>query len=302
MCKKLCIVFLMTITLLSIWNQSLSAHAAKAFDTGEVDEFVTGYLERNGLPGASIVVVKDGNIVYEKGYGHDSKGESITENSLMRIASGSKSFTAFAVLRLVAEEKIQLDDQVVKFLPKVTLDDPRWKEVTVRQLLSHTSGMPNPTIIAPANNLNDGVDRLHDWKLQAQPGEKYAYSNPNYWILAFLVEKVSGMKFSDYLKQKVFSPLGMDDSFTAVNSGDSVQGLSKGYVTVYGTAIPWTELEQMFLGAGGVVTTASDVGKWLAMHTNDGRSESDEQLLSKSYCRNLIPSNKEVKNTVLVGR
>jgi CubicO group peptidase (beta-lactamase class C family) len=92
---------------------------------------------------------------------------------------------------------------------------------------------------------------------------------------------VSGIEFTDYLKQKVFSPLGMTDSLTAVNSGDPVQGLPKGYVTSYGTAMPWTELEQMFMGAGGVVTTASDMGKWLSMHTNEGKNEVGEQLLSK---------------------
>jgi CubicO group peptidase (beta-lactamase class C family) len=279
--KKLGIIFLIVVILLNLWNTSLSAQAAESFDTADVDEFVTNYLERNGLPGASIVIVKDGKLVYEKGYGHDSDGEPITGKSLMRIGSVSKSFTAFAVLQLVDEGKIQLDDPVVKHLPEVKLDDSRWNQVTIRQLLSHTSGIPNPTIVASANNIKAGVDRLHDWKLQSNPGEKYAYSNPNYWILAFLVEKVSGIEFTDYLKQKVFSPLGMTDSLTAVNSGDPVQGLPKGYVTAYGTAMPWTELEQMFMGAGGVVTTASDMGKWLSMHTNEGKNESGKPLLSK---------------------
>jgi CubicO group peptidase (beta-lactamase class C family) len=276
--KKLGIILLMTIIFLQL---PLSVQAAEALDTEDVDEFVTNYLDRNGLPGAAIVVVKDGKVVYEKGYGHDSEGNTLTEKSLLRIGSVSKSFTAFAVLQLVDEGKIQLDDPVVKHLPEVTLDDPRWDEVTIRQLLSHTSGVPNPVIVGPANTIKAGVDRLHNWKLQSNPGEEYAYSNPNYWILAFLVEKVSGIEFPDYLKQKVFSPLGMNDSLTVVNSGDPVQGLPKGYVTAYGTAIPWTELEAMDAGAGGVVSTASDMGKWLAMHTNEGKNELGEQLLSK---------------------
>ena len=281
MCKRLCIAFLLAISLFNLWSQPLSAQAAGSFDTTKVDEFVTNYLERNGLPGASIVVVKDGEIEYEKGYGHDSDGKPITEKSLMRIGSVSKSFTAFAVLQLVDEGKIQLDDPVVKYVPEVKLDDHRWKEVTIRQLLSHTSGVPNPIIVAPANNIIAGVERLHDLKLQSNPGEKYAYSNPNYWILAFLVEKVSGINFPNYLKQKVFSPLEMNDSLTTVNSDDPVQELPKGYVTAYGTAIPWAELEQMDLGAGGVISTASDMGKWLSMHTNEGKIKSEEQLLSR---------------------
>ncbi|WP_242634607.1 serine hydrolase domain-containing protein [Bacillus timonensis] len=259
----------------------VNVHAAGSFKTEDVDKFVTNYLERNGLPGASIVVVKDGKSVYEKGYGHDSEGQPLTENSLMRIGSASKSFTAFAVLQLVDEGKIQLDDPLINYLPEVKLDDSRWKEVTVRQALSHTSGIPNPVIVPPANNVKAGVERMNDWKLQSNPGEKYYYSNGNYWLLALLVEKVSGMEFSQYLKQKVFSPLGMNDSITTVNSGDVVKGLPKGYVTAYGTAIPWTELEAMNMGAGSIISTAADMGKWLSMQTNEGRTKTGKQLLSK---------------------
>ena len=281
MCKKLGILLLMTSIFVQLWYLPLSTQAAEPLDTGDIDEFVTDYIERNGLPGASVVVVKDGELVYEAGYGHDSEGEPITEKSLMRLASVSKSITAFSVLQLVDDGKIQLDDPVLNYLPELTINDARWKQVTVRQLLSHTSGMPNPIIVAPANTLKEGVERIHDWKLQSQPEEKYAYSNANYWILAYLVEEISGIEFSQYLKQKVFSPLGMNDSLTTVSSKDFVQGLPKGYVTAYGTAIPWTELEEMNMGAGSVISTASDMGKWLAMHTNEGGNESGEQLLSK---------------------
>ncbi|MGF7015453.1 serine hydrolase domain-containing protein [Ornithinibacillus bavariensis] len=245
-----------------------------------IDVFINNYLERNGLPGASIVVVKDGKLVYEKGYGHDSEGKPITEKSLMRIGSASKSFTAFAVLQLVDEGKIQLDEPVINYLPEVKIDDSRWNKVTIRQLLSHTSGLPNPVIVPPASNLKEGVERLNDWQLHANPGEKYYYSNGNYWVLALLVEEVSGIEFSQYLEQKVFSPLGMNDSLTTGNSRDFVQGLPKGYVTAYGIAVPWTELEAMNMGAGSIISTASDMGKWLSMQTNQGKSRTGEQLLS----------------------
>lgn len=281
--KKVGFIFLFIILLMPMFHLPFSVlvQAAQPFKTEDIDKFVTNYIERNGLPGASIVVVKDGKLVYEKGYGHDSEGKPITEKSLMRIGSTSKSFTAFAVLQLVDEGKIQLDEPVVKYLPKVKMDDSRWKEVTIRQLLSHTSGIPNPIIVPPASNLKSGVERLNDWKLQSNPGEKHYYSNANYWVLAHLVEEVSRIEFSQYLKQKVFSPLGMNDSLTIVNSGDFVQGLPKGYVTAYGTAIPWTELEAMIMGAGSIISTASDMGKWLSMHNNEGRNEIGEELLSK---------------------
>lgn len=204
---------------------TVPSQAASMLDTEQIDDYIANYLERNGLPVAAIVVVKDGELVYENGYGHDSDWEPLTAKSKMRLASGSKPFTAFAVLQLVDEGKVELDEPAVNYIPELTLNDTRWNQVTVRQLLSHTSGLPNPIIVGPADTLKHGVSRFHDWNLQSEPGEKYAYSNANYWILAYLVEQVSGMTFADYLKQKVFSPLGMEDSLSAVNSGDAMQGL-----------------------------------------------------------------------------
>lgn len=288
--KKLGLILLLLILL-----TPLTVQAAQPLKTDDIDQYVTDYIKRNGLPGASIAVVKNGKLVYEKGYGHDSEGNPITEKSLMRIGSASKSFTAFAVLQLVEEGKINLDDPIIKYLPEITLDDSRWKEVTVRQLLSHTSGIPNPVIVPPANTLQAGVDRMNEWKLQSSPGEKYYYSNGNYWVLAFLVEKVSEIDFSQYLQQKLYSPLGMNDSVTTVNSGDSVPGLPKGYVTAYGTGMPWTELEAMNMGAGSIISTASDMGKWLSMLTNGGKAVTGEQLLSKNLLTEAISPQHESK-------
>lgn len=279
--KKIALFFFVTFLFFYAMCLPLSVDAADVLETEKIDEFVTNYLKSNGLPGAAIVVVKDGKLIYEKGYGHDSNGKPITAKSKMRLASGSKPITAFAVLQLVDEGKVKLDDPVVSYIPEITMDDARWNQVTVRQMLSHTSGIPNPVIVAPANTLKEGVERLQDWKLQSDPGTKYAYSNANYWLSAYLVEKMSGTEFDDYLTKKVFSPLGMNDSLTIVNSGDIVQGLPKGYVTAYGTAFPWTEMEEMNMGAGGVITTASDMAKWLSMHTNEGKNELGKQLLSK---------------------
>lgn len=260
----------------------LTTHSAPLLDKEAIDEYVEHYLERNGLPGASIVIVKDGETIHANGYGHDSEGSPITEHSLMRIGSLSKSFTAFAVLQFIDEGTIKLDDLVVKYLPELTMNDHRFQQVTIRHLLSHTSGIPNPTIVSKANTLEKGVKRVQKWQLQSNPGERYSYSNANYWILAWLVENISGMEFAAYLDTKLFAPLGMDDSLSPVNAGDEIPGLPRGYVTAYGTAIPISGMENMFSGSGGIVTTAADMGKWLSMHTNNGVSTAGERLLSTS--------------------
>jgi CubicO group peptidase (beta-lactamase class C family) len=282
MSKRVFASLMLVIFLVPTIFYPLSVNADTNIEKEAIDEFVTNYMEHNGLPGASIVIVKEGKVIYEKGYGHDSEGNPLTEKSLMRIGSVSKSFTAFSVLQLIDEGKIDLDDPVIKYLPELKMNDTRLGKVTMRHLLSHTSGIPNPMIVPPANTLKAGVDRLHDWKLQSEPGGKYLYSNANYWILARLVEVLSGMEFSEYLNKRIFLPLGMADTLSVINSSDSVKGLSLGYITLYGTALPWSELEHMFSGSGGVISTASDMGKWLSMHTNDGKNVSGERLLSKS--------------------
>ncbi|MFJ7738827.1 serine hydrolase domain-containing protein [Lysinibacillus sp. NPDC097287] len=296
--SKRFIFLLIFIIYINLSYDPLSAWAAESFDTTKVDEYVTNYIGKNGLPGAAIVIVKDGQVLYEKGFGHDSEGNPQTAKSIIGIASGTKPFTAFAVLQLVDEGKIKLDDPIVKYLPELKLDDERWEQMTVRQLLSHTSGLPNPTIVAPANTLKEGVGRLYDWKLQSNPGEKYGYSNANYWTLAYLVEQISGMTFNDYLTQNVFSPLGMNDSISVVNSEDITKklGLPRGYVSLYGTAIPWTELEQMLSGSGSIFTTASDMGKWLSMHTNEGKNEKGEQLLSQELLKESYSPQSGIEN------
>ena len=173
-----------------------------------------------------------------------------------------------------------MDDPVVEHLPKLELDDPRASEITVRHLLSHTSGLPSPTIVPPAADLTEAVARLGDWQLRADPGERHAYSNANYWLAARLIEVICGSDFATYLDRSVFEPLGMEDTRAVEDLGADDPGLQHGHVTAYGMALPMPEMEQFVAGAGGVISTAEDMGRWLAMLTDQGRTPAGEQLLS----------------------
>lgn len=251
----------------------------KNLDRGAVDDYVSDYLHRNGLPGACIAVVKDGKVEHVTGFG-DNDGRSITGQTPMALGSVSKSFTAFAVLQLVDTGKIDLDKPVVSYLPQFRVSDPRGSQITVRQLLSHTSGLTTPTIVPPADTLKQAVARTHDWQLTADPGTHYAYSNANYWVAARLVAVVSGESFSDYLHKNVFAPLGMKHTRSVTTTDVNDDGLTNGHVTAYGTSLPLREMDAFMTGAGGVVTTAHDMAQWLAMQTNDGVTPNGKQLLS----------------------
>lgn len=248
-------------------------------DFDEIDSFVTDYLDRHGLAGASISVVKDGHVLHTAGYG-DTGEKRVSSDTPMGLGSVSKPVTAFAVLQLVDAGKMALDDPVVEHLPDFELDDPRDSQITVRQLLSQTSGLPNPTIVPPAADLAQAVARLGDWQLSADPGDRYAYSNANYWLAARLVEVVSGTDFATYLDRNVFEPLGMADTRVVEDLGADDPGLQHGHVTAYGMALPMPEMEQFVAGAGGVISTAEDMGRWLAMITDQGRTPAGERLLS----------------------
>lgn len=278
-----CLTAVLTAALLlgtPLATSSAWAEPPSELDADRIDAYVEKYLKINGLPGASVAVVKDGEPVYEKGYGSDSTGKQITERSRMRIESVSKSFTAFAVLQLVQDDRIDLDHPVQEYLPGFRPDDPRGQQITVRQLLSHTSGLPSPTIVGPATTLDEGVARIQAWQLTSTPGTRYRYSNVNYWTAALLVQRVSGQDFSAYLQSHVFDPLEMADSLNTTTTTMPVDGLPRGQVTAYGGALPVQELEAMSSGAGGVVSTAHDMALWMAMQSKKGTTADGKELLA----------------------
>lgn len=248
-------------------------------DTDTVDSYVEDYLDRHGLVGAAVAVVQDGQVLHTAGYG-DSHGAQTSAETPMAIGSVSKQMTAFALLQLVDDGRVDLDDPVTEHLPEFTLADERLGDITIRHLLSHTSGLPNPVIVAPASDLSEGVQRLQDWQLDADPGQQYAYSSMNYHVAARLIETVTEVPFATYLEENLFHPLGMDDTRTVDTTSTDDRGLAGGHVTAYGTALPLPEMEQLVAGAGGVVSTAADQARWLAMLTNDAAAPSGEQLLS----------------------
>jgi D-alanyl-D-alanine carboxypeptidase len=179
-----------------------------------IDKLATEVLARTGVPSASVAIVKDGQIVYVKAYG-DARLEPhtpATPEMRYSIGSISKQFTAAAILLLQEQGKLSLDDKVGKFLLNLT----RAKEVTIRQLLSHTSGYQDywpqdyvmPMMLQPVT-----AEKIMDlWArkpLDFEPGTKWQYSNTNYVIAGVIIEKASGKPLLQFLSEKIFTPLGM---------------------------------------------------------------------------------------------
>lgn len=242
--------------------------------TTSSEEFVSDYTARHGLPGASYAVVKDGEIVTVGGAG------DVSAHTPMAIASVSKSFTAFALLQLVDSGKVDLDAPVTDYLPDFSIRGADASAITVRMLLSHTSGIPNPTLVGTTGSLKESVAAIADLEVASAPGSTYAYSNFNYRTLARLIEVVDGTDFNTYLDDNIFNPLGMDHTTSVITAGDRA-GLNAGHVTVYGLSLQLPELASDIGGSGGVISTAEDMAKWMAMQQRGGSAADGTRMLSE---------------------
>ena len=179
-----------------------------------IDRIANGVLEQRGAPSASVAVVKGGKLVYTHGYGKAHIDPDVAAKPEMRysIGSVSKQFTAAAILILQEQGKLSVNDAVGKYVPGLTRGD----EVTIREILSHTSGYqdywPEDYLMTPMMKPETAQQILDTWAkkpLDFEPGTKWQYSNTNYVIAGEIVEKVSGEKLMDFLGEHIFRPLGM---------------------------------------------------------------------------------------------
>jgi len=207
--------FTIVIVILAFSITSAKAQAQLSSDLQQkIDKLAADTLAKSGVPSASVAIVKNGQIAYVKAYGDARLEPKTPATTEMRYSIGSisKQFTATAILLLQEQGRLSLDDKVAKFIPNLT----RAGEVTIRQLLSHTSGYQDywpqdyvmPMMLQPvtAEKILDGWARI---PLDFEPGSKWQYSNTNYVVAGVIVEKASGMPLLQFLSQKVFTPLGM---------------------------------------------------------------------------------------------
>jgi len=233
-----------------------------------VDEAAQQGLSQSGTPSASVAVVQDGKIVYLHAYGNARLEPLTPARPEMRYSIGSisKQFTAAAVLMLVEEGKVSLDDPVGKFVPGLT----RGNEVTVRNVLSHTSGYQDywpqdyvPPLMLKETSATAILDMWAHKPLDFDPGTKWQYSNTNYVIAGLIVEKASGKPLLEFLRQRIFKPLGMA-SVTDTDQAKLPAGDAAGYFRyALGPLRPAPkEGKNWLFAAGELAMTAEDLEKW----------------------------------------
>ena len=286
----------------------LRANAAQSTPEMKIDRFITHQMTTQHLPGLALAITHENQVMYVKGYGKADTQEPVTPQTQFPIASLSKSFTAIAVLQLVEARQIDLDTPVKQYLPKFTLADPQTADqITIRHLLNHVSGLsdwsfseslhPQPTTHA------ERVNSLHNARPVATPGTEFHYFNPNYDVLARVVEVVSGQPFSEYLRSHIFTPLQMSQTFHATTIAEAQQRASRlatGHLMAF--AIPFTarELSGYLGGNAGVISIVEDMAKYLILHSNGGRFE-DMQLLTPESMALLHTPPSQLKSSYAMG-
>ena len=251
-------------------------------ESEKIDAILTSAgLKSTNVPGAAVLVLKNGETLFERSYGvTDLKTlHRIDERTNFRLASFTKQFTAMAIMLLVRDGKLRYDEPLTGIFP----DFPEYgKAITIRMLLNHTSGlqdyedlMPKPEPNVPVEQIqikDSGVLELlkHQSSTRFPPGSKWEYSNSGYVLLGVIVERVSGESFPDFLHNRIFSPLKMNNTVAYVHGKNQVPNRAFGHTIENRT---WTQTDQSStsatLGDGGVHSSLEDLAKWdRALHNN----------------------------------
>ncbi len=240
------------------------ALAPSATASDQVGQFVDYYLRKKQIPGCAVMVRQDGKVVLSAGYGMANleHGVRVTPQTVFQSGSLGKQFTAMAVMLLVEEGKLALDDPVAKYL-KVP---PAWSGMTVRHLLTHTSGLgdyPESFSLQQDHSEDELLKMITAQPLASAPGEKWSYSNLGYVSLGILIHKVSGEFYGDLLQRRVFGPLGMKSS-RIINETDIIPNRAAGYELKDGSLKnqTWVAPSLNTTADGSLYLTVEDIAKW----------------------------------------
>ena len=238
-----------------------------------IDNIMRAY--QGDVPGASVLVIRDGEPLVRKSYGlaNLEPRSPATPTTNYRLASVTKQFTAAAILLLIEDGRLALDDRLREWLPSLP---PSNDPITIRHLLTHTSGLIDYEEVMPEDQatqlrdsdvlrLQEGQDRLY-----FAPGSHYRYSNGGYSLLALIVEKISGQSFQQFLHERIFRPLGMNQTLAYVPEGPAIANRAYGFSEIDGR---WQRTDQSttsaVLGDGGIYSSIDDLARWDAALYDD---------------------------------
>ncbi|MDX1993646.1 MAG: serine hydrolase [bacterium] len=234
----------------------VSVFASVSFSTAQsteealgqaVDDFIEAQIVQQQIPGLALAVVQEGEVLIAQGYGLANLEEEtpVAVDTLFESASTVKPFIATAIMRLMEDGRLELDEPIRTYLEEAP---PTWEGITVRYLLSHTSGLPYSLPGGTTEgNLQDWLAEAITLPLDFQPGERFQYSDLGYFVLRVILERVSGQSYADFMRSAVFEPAGMTRTTPINDLEDSADAqLATGYQWVDGVAQPQQVIDQAF--------------------------------------------------------
>ncbi|MFQ5771653.1 MAG: serine hydrolase domain-containing protein, partial [bacterium] len=232
-----------------------------------IDALFTEY-NKDGVPGASVIVIHNGEIIFKKGYGLANLEQKIqvSTSTNFRLASVTKQFTAMCIMMLAEQGELGFDDNLTKFFPKF----PEYgNKITVRHLLQHTSGLITYEDLIPDSATVPVKDRdvlemmMQQDSTYFEPGSQYQYSNSGYAILAMIIEIVSGQTFATFLQKNIFEPLQMHNTVAYEKGSSTVPYRAFGYTeSENGFEFSDQSITSAVLGDGGVYSSVEDLYQW----------------------------------------
>lgn len=290
--RNVFVFFLITFILSNGWATQLDSTKAK------IDKLFKRW-DKIDSPGASMIVLKNNEVIYKNGYGSAQLEYEIpiTPSTIFHVASVSKQFTAFAIVLLAEQGKLSLDDDIRKHIPEV----PDFgKTITIQHLVHHISGLRDQwELLAMAGwRLDDVITKNHILKmvknqkeLNFEPGEKYLYCNTGFTLLAEIVARVRGKTFPEWTKENIFDPLKMtnthfhdDHEFVVKNRAYSYKGIRRKYKN--------SVLSYANAGATSLFTTVEDLAKW--MQNFDNATVGGKAAIDQMYERGVLNDGKKI--------
>ncbi|PEW92337.1 serine hydrolase [Bacillus cereus] len=247
-----------------------------SLDISKIDKFMTNEIERLNIPGASLAIVKGDQVEYIQGYGvSNPDGTKMTSQTPIVLGSTTKSFTALAIMQLVEQGKIALEEPVQSYIPWFQIADEEASEkISIQHLLNHTSGLSTndgQVSISQGNTTSkEHIKSLANTELTYSVGEQYQYSNLNYNILGLVIEEVTNKSYKEYINEFIFKPLEMNNSYVDPKD-DTKNAIATGYQTVFGLKVPTKQLiHEGTVASGYLISSAEDMANYMIVQLNQG--------------------------------
>lgn len=265
----------------------------------DVDRYLNRYLDRTPVPGFSIVIVEGEDVIFAKGYGVEREGfrKPMTENSTVAIGSLGRGFTAMAIMQLVEQGRLDLDEPIISYLPWFQTANKNFSDqITLRMCLSNTTGIPPQLESLPdldnTSSAEGFLRSLNSVFVKRKPGMAHEFCDEGYAIAGQVIQEISNMSYADYMRDNVLNPLHMTTSTTdqqAAESLDIVYGHEMGIDRCYPASKPQTDAN--FVAAGSeFYASASDLGHYMSALLNEG-VYNDKQIVSKSSVDEIFKPN-----------